>query len=534
MARPALRLRLAPKFPSRVIGTSGIDVAQSGGTTTLAMDWSDFQENVGTLDPGLYEILGYDGAAEEFIRLPLSTARTAAYREVTIAGAVTVTASDGVIGINKTIPEVTAVNLLAAASGFPLTVKDVAGNAGTYDITLTPSGAETIDGAASFVMDSDFQSITLTPVSGGWITNAEYSGDTAVVPGTYTFAAITVDQRGRVTFVQSGTVPTAPAGILSNASLAASVGSSALTISLNTADGTTPSLDSGASIPFRSATSATGTITQRTVGSATTLTISSGSTMGFANATAGRLWIVAFDDAGTVRLGAINCLSGEDVYPLAQFGIASSTAEGGAGAADSAQVFYTSTAVTSKAYTVLGYLEWSAGLATAGTWGIVPTGIEVFRPGVKLPGDVIRRARGRSTASSDITSANTIPNDNTKPQIGEGLEVVSKAFVPTSAANLIRARFDGEVDGSTLAYAVIGMFNGATDAVAANFQIIGAAGYSNQMWAEYTGPAGTTSSQTWSVRAGPTAGTIRFNGAFNGARFNGALGATLVIEEIVA
>jgi hypothetical protein len=538
MARPALRLRLAPKFPSRLIGTTGISSTTSGGATTLAMDWSEFQEPVGAFDPGIYDILAYDEDSDEFNRVPLSTARIVNYREVTVAGAVTVTTSDGTIGINKTVPEATTVNLLAAASGFPLTIKDVAGNAGTYNITIDASGSETIDGASTFVIGSDYQSITLTPVSGGWITNAEYSGNTAVVPGTYPFASVTVDERGRITFIQSSAVPTAPAGVLSNAGLSASVGSSALTISLTDAAGLTPTLDSLVSIPFRSATAATGSFTQRLVGSATTLVISSGSTMGFTSATAGRLWIVAFDDAGTVRLAAINCRSGVNVFPLGQFGIASSTAEGGAGAADSAHVFYTGTAVTSKAYTVLGYLEWSAGLTTAGTWGIVPTRIDTFKPGMKLPGDVVQVYTGTSSTYSS-NNANAIPNDNTIPQNTEGAEIsVTPSITPASAANVLHVETTGTIGSSFAGTSTVGLSicrSDQADAIVAGGSFIYAANAMVIASLKSAQLIGTTSAFTVSNRYGPTA--LTYSATINGttARLYGtAQTFWLFASEIVA
>jgi len=176
-------------------------------------------------------------------------------------------------------------------------------------------------------------------------------------------------------------------GLPSNIGLVASVASSALTIAIKGVDGNDPSATNPVFVPFRSPTAATGVPVVRRVIAANSLVISSGSTMGFTSATAGRLWIVAFDDAGTIRLGAINCLSGTSIYALRDSLLVSSTAEGGAGAADSAQVFYTGTAVTTKALRILGYMEWSAGLTTAGTWDIVPTTIQVSGLGVLRPND---------------------------------------------------------------------------------------------------------------------------------------------------
>lgn len=157
-------------------------------------------------------------------------------------------------------------------------------------------------------------------------------------------------------------------GVPFNLGLAAAVGSSALTISLKGADGNDPSATNPVEIPFRNVTAGTGTPTVLQVTGATSVVVSSGSTLGTTNGIATTLIVVAFNDGGTFRLGVINPLN----MPLKD-GIASSTAEGGAGAADSAGVIYTGSAVTSKAMAVLGWLTISE--ATAGTWATAHSAI---------------------------------------------------------------------------------------------------------------------------------------------------------------
>src|SRR5215211_3317079 len=127
---------------------------------------------------------------------------------------------------------------------------------------------------------------------------------------------------------------------------------------------------------------------------ALSLTVSSGSTLGAANGVPFRLWFVIFNDAGTPRLGVINCrVGGGSPTKIAAINddlIASSTAEGGAGAADNAAVFYSGTAVSSKAFRIVGYAEWSGGLATAGTWNSVSTSSRLFGAGTPTPGATIQ------------------------------------------------------------------------------------------------------------------------------------------------
>lgn len=226
-------------------------------------------------------------------------------------------------------------------------------------------------------------------------------------------------------------IVTATASVGPGLGLAAAVGSSALTISLKGANGSDPAAGNPVNIAFRNVTLATGTPSIVTATSALSLVISSGSTMGFTSATAGRLWIVIFNDAGTLRLGAINCRNGTDIYPLGGTKIASSTAEGGAGAADSAHVIYTGTAVTSKAYVVLGFMDWASGLTTAGTWAIVPTTIKLYDLGDKLPGDVIQSVS--STTQTNATVASTTFADTNS----------TVTMTPTAAPNVVAVFANG-------------------------------------------------------------------------------------------
>lgn len=157
-----------------------------------------------------------------------------------------------------------------------------------------------------------------------------------------------------------------------NGTLTATVAASALTIAIKTKAGADPSASDPVLVYFRNVTAGTGDYTVLSLTAATSFVVSSGSTMGTTSGVLSRLWIVGFNDGGTFRLGAINLSTsvaiGDDV-------IASSTAEGGAGAADSAGVYYTGTAVTSKAMRVLGYVESTQ--ATAGTWATSPSKLQM-------------------------------------------------------------------------------------------------------------------------------------------------------------
>jgi hypothetical protein len=164
--------------------------------------------------------------------------------------------------------------------------------------------------------------------------------------------------------------PTSPSEV-SNLGLATSVSSNALTIALKQSDGSTdPS--SGASavkIGIRSSTASSGAYNQRSVTSSLSITISSGSTLGHANATNSYIYVYALDNAGTVEL-AVSSVRYDDGV------IVSTTAEGGAGGADSVSAIYSTTARSNVPIRLIGRLV--SNQTTAGTWAANMTQISVW------------------------------------------------------------------------------------------------------------------------------------------------------------
>lgn len=157
---------------------------------------------------------------------------------------------------------------------------------------------------------------------------------------------------------------------LQNVGLAQSVSSNALTISLKQADGSTnPTSGVGAvKIGFRSATDTSGAFNLRSVTSALSLTISSGSTLGHTSGISWDIYFYALDNAGTVELAASSSLYNDGE-------IQSTTAEGGAGAADSYTGLYSATARSNVPIKLIGRLKINE--ATAGTWATSATKLEI-------------------------------------------------------------------------------------------------------------------------------------------------------------
>lgn len=330
-----IKVRIASRAPFTFDGGAGVALTRTGNAVTAELDYPGIAAGAVA---GSWIVVGYDSGAEEYKTFSLSAA----------------------LALSHT-------HTLAQIS-------DMSANARTFNAAADYAAMRTALGFDEAVDDR----VGTLLVAGSGITIAYNDAGNALTIGA------------------SGTGGVAFAGLVNNAELSASVGSSALTIALKTHAGADPSSGDPISLAFQAAD---GSAVTRTLTAATSIVVSSGSTLGTANSTAFRFWVVAFDDAGTVRLGVINCRdSSNNIYPLGGYGIASSTAEGGAGAADSAHVIYTGTAVSSKAYTVIGYVEYTSGLGTAGTYSSGPNRTVLHQRGMKLPGDVVQTKIGTATA----------------------------------------------------------------------------------------------------------------------------------------
>lgn len=246
----------------------------------------------------------------------------------------------------------------------------------------------------------------------------------------------------------TGSVLGARVGMI-NGTLVESRAGGAATFAIKTLAGTDPSAADPVFFVFNNGT---GGYVARAVTAALSIVVSSGSSAGATNSVAFHLWIVAFDDAGTVRLGFKNCWTGTAISGLNEAFPASSTAEGGAGAADNAATFYTAVAVASKYYCIVGVASYEAGLAAAGTWGVAPSWMQLYGPGVPKPGEPVGEAVQMLTATTTSTTAGTYQNTG-----------VTLSPTLKSAGNIAKVSFWGTLggaNGSAAAYA--GLHRGAT------------------------------------------------------------------------
>lgn len=326
-----------------------------------------------------------------------------------------------------------------------------------------------------------------------------------------------------------------------------------LSVSIKTWSGVDPSVSEPVFIAFRSSTAGTGSLTYRKITDPTSITINDTALLGTASGVPFRLWCVAFNDGtdadGTIRLALINCLttsanagSGRNVdaiYPLSGWGIASATLEDNG--ADSAGVFYSSGAsVSAKAYATLGFGEWgelgsppTLGLPNAGNWNSNPSRIQLFGPGVPLPGQPIQCKR---TATGAVATGSTaLPADDSIPQNTEGDQYMSQAITPSSPANVLLIDVNVQLSSTVGDNPGAALFQDSTANALAAMSDTGAQGASvgSNLKFRHMMLAGTGSATTMKVRAGYSSGTTTFNGASGTRRYGAVMASELGIEELM-
>ena len=201
-----------------------------------------------------------------------------------------------------------------------------------------------------------------------------------------------------------------------------SVGSSALTIALKTPAGADPTAAAPLTIPFRSATLSSGAIAVRKATAATSLVVSSGSTLGTSSGVDAWLYIYALDNSGTIELAISGSYYGDHF-------IGSTTAEGGAGAADSDSTIYSTTSRSSVAMRLLAAVR--SNQTTAGTWAAVPVECRLAElGGIGNPGWKWRDLTASRSASTTYTNST-------------GRPIHLSVFTGTAASEQINLTVDG-------------------------------------------------------------------------------------------
>lgn len=180
MSLPAnLRVNVGAPFPSLVKATGPVSLAKANGIWSIGLSITGLGVLTSGFDPTTVEIPVYNTFTQSWQQATLQqlVAGGTLQRLVTAAGSILVQPNDRVILVKQAVPAAVNVVLPAAGSrsGVPLTVKDLGGVAFANNITLVPNGVETIDGASSAVINDNFETMTINPITaaggpaGWWI-----------------------------------------------------------------------------------------------------------------------------------------------------------------------------------------------------------------------------------------------------------------------------------------------------------------------------------------------------------------------------
>lgn len=150
-----------------------------------------------------------------------------------------------------------------------------------------------------------------------------------------------------------------------------SVNASALTLAIKTHAGNDPSSTESVFAIMPSVTSNVldGAMVVRRITAATSLVVSSGSTLGQTSAVAGPVYTYLLDNAGSIELAVSSKFFGGQ-------SVQSSTAEGGAGGADTITTLYSTTSRSNVA--CVSADRWKSTQATAGTWAATTGDVQRF------------------------------------------------------------------------------------------------------------------------------------------------------------
>jgi hypothetical protein len=205
--------------------------------------------------------------------------------------------------------------------------------------------------------------------------------------------------------------------------ITASVASNALTLTLN------PTL-----LDFRSTTLGSGTVTTVSIPSAISVVVPASATLGTVNATAARLVVLAINNAGTAELAVINISGGNQ---LDETNLITTTAI--TSSATSASTVYSTSARTSVAYRVVGFIDITE--ATAGTWATAPSTIQ----GVGGQALAAMSSIGYSQTWSDVTASRaagtTYTNNTGRPiMVNIGISKASTGVETLTVGGVVAAK----------------------------------------------------------------------------------------------
>jgi hypothetical protein len=203
-----------------------------------------------------------------------------------------------------------------------------------------------------------------------------------------------------VDFVNQSSIQSlASADYIENLGITCSTSSNALTVNIKTASGGVPGVGSPVRAGFRSSSLASGLVSLVEIISPLSMTISSGSTLGHSSGVNSYIYVYALNYNGTAEIAVSTTF-------YAESSVVTTTAEGGAGAADSGSLIYSITARTNVPIRLVARL--TSNQTTAGTWASVPTEIQTGNEARRGAVSFASTALSYANATTSYTTAGSI------------------------------------------------------------------------------------------------------------------------------
>jgi len=312
---------------------------------------------------------------------------------------------------------------------------------------------------------------------------------------------------------------------LDNFNLKAVISTNAIVISVVDRHGSDPSPTLPARVAMRHPTVTTGTYNLRLITAALSLTISDGSTLGATASETIRIyvWLIDSDAGGAMKLVASR-------QALSDWSaLATTVAEGGAGAADDNETLYSDAAYSAKPIRLVGILEATSGV-TPGNWSTVDL-VSVWVPGMRKTGDIVDK-QTTEDGTSYSTATTTPAQDTSIPLSTEGAAIKTISYTATNAINRIYLEAQYHVGGSGTNAIIVFVCKDSGNATKTTAAGSNGANGSATLVLSHTELAGSIVNVDWKFRFGTSSGTAYINRTGTDDLFGTTLVTTYIITEV--
>lgn len=327
----------------------------------------------------------------------------------------------------------------------------------------------------------------------------------------------------------------------------------ALRIRLVQRSGATPTSTNPIRLGFKVATAsaapANGGYVVREITGDTALVLSSGSSLGTRISETARVYVGAIDNNGTVEAAAYNPKDAPapnsgtagtawamvtQLWRPSEVATYTTTAEGGAGGADSAATLYSTSARTGVYFRRLGYFDVTLG-STVGNWSNNPKDVTVIGPGTPVTGDVIQTVATYSRATVRTTT-NTVADDGTTPQLTEGGPGIWATMTHTKDANPLEVEVLSLISNAAAGWAAVTHLhrNSEADAMIAAGDYGANASQFKTIKLKAMFATTTQAAAGYYLIFGADSNTTTYGGVAGGNRWDAAEPCQLTIKEICA